>query len=106
MTSEQPVATRSGHYYVSVKDGDRRGLLAGPFAQHQTALDLVDLVRGLAESVDCKAVFYSFGTARAKDGTPPPPGSVELPTARGCSSIGAPCLSDDIMYLPYTTPWV
>ena len=74
MTSEQPVDPRPGSYYVSVMDGDRQGLLAGPFPQHQVALDQVDLVRALAEIADCKAVFYAFGTARAKDGVQPPVG--------------------------------
>lgn len=50
------------HFYVSVVDGKRVGLLAGPFPTHKQALDLVDEARELAEEADPFACFYAFGT--------------------------------------------
>lgn len=58
--------TAPGAYYVSVmRDrGDYR-LLAGPFIDdHAAALAKVDQVRGIAEDLDPKACWYSFGTCR------------------------------------------
>lgn len=51
-------------FYVSVIDGDRWGLLAGPFPTHGLALDLVDRVQDEANKIDHKAHFYGFGTCR------------------------------------------
>lgn len=50
------------NYYVSVIDGPRFGLLAGPFRTHVEALELVERARKEAERVDPRAVFYAFGT--------------------------------------------
>lgn len=50
------------HFYVSVVDGGRVGLLAGPFATHKEALDLVDEAQELAQEADPFACFYAFGT--------------------------------------------
>ncbi len=49
-------------FYVSVVDGSRYGLLAGPYDAHQDALDNVKGARAMAEAVDPRAVWYSFGT--------------------------------------------
>lgn len=49
-------------FYVSVVDGKRVGLLAGPFATHKQALDLVDKAKEKAEEIDPFACFYAFGT--------------------------------------------
>jgi hypothetical protein len=63
-------------YYVSVVDGPRFGneiqvkkfgLLAGPYDTHEEALDKVDVVRKIAESVNARAVFYAFGTCKLKE---------------------------------------
>lgn len=54
------------NYYVSVVDGPKVGLLAGPFADHQQALDLVKTVRVLAEKIDPWSHFYSLGTLAMK----------------------------------------
>lgn len=59
--------TKPGHYYVSVRDGDRTALLLGPFAHHEAALDAVDEVREAGYRVDPKAAFYAFGTCRLPD---------------------------------------
>lgn len=56
-------------YFVSVIDGPRRGLLAGPYETHGQALEDVEAVRAVAEEADPRAAFYAFGTARA-DGDP------------------------------------
>jgi hypothetical protein len=53
-----------GHYYVSVIDGGRRGLIAGPWPTHAEALAAVDTVRAIACDVEPRAHFYAFGTAR------------------------------------------
>lgn len=55
-------------FYVSVVDGARSRLLAGPFYHHRQALDLVPTVRNQAERCDPKSVFYGFGTAKAPNG--------------------------------------
>ena len=62
---------RPGAYYVSVRDGERSALLAGPFATHPEALAAVRATRVVAQAKDVKSAFYAFGTAR-----------LELPTTR------------------------
>ena len=57
---------RPGFYYVSVRDGGRTGLLAGPFAKHAEAILLVDEARRVAEQVNDRAPFYWFGTCRSE----------------------------------------
>lgn len=53
-------------YYVTVWDSetDRRAALAGPFAEHQAALDAVAYTRDEACKIDPRAHWYYFGTAR------------------------------------------
>ena len=51
-------------YYVSVKDGQRSGLLAGPFDTHQQALDMVEAAKQEAYKNDFFSCFYTFGTAK------------------------------------------
>lgn len=62
MTGHEVHADRK-FYYVSVIDGSRRALLAGPYTDHRDALAKVDTVRKLADDVDPRACFYAFGTA-------------------------------------------
>lgn len=63
--SQQAPDPAPGNYYVSVRDGNRLGLLAGPFVNdHASALAMVDQVRKVAQDVDPRAVFYAFGTVR------------------------------------------
>ena len=59
---------RAGYYYTTIRDGDRHGLLAGPFRDdHQTALDMVPHVRDIANQVSPRqASFAGFGTAWAE----------------------------------------
>ena len=56
------------NFYVSVVDGPRKGLLAGPYSAHQEALDMVSRVREMAYKVDVRAVFYAFGTCKTPPG--------------------------------------
>lgn len=66
---DQEPDPQPGNYYVSVRDGERSGLLLGPFANdHATALRWIDPVRRKAETLNDRAHWYGFGTARA---TPP-----------------------------------
>lgn len=56
--------TRPGWYYVTIRDGPRHGLLAGPFENdHPAALAMVEQVREIAQAVNNRAVFAAFGTA-------------------------------------------
>ena len=67
--STQEPDTAPGPYYVSIKDGEKFGLLLGPFALHQRALDAVDAARAKAREVNHQqAVWSSFGTCRMKLG--------------------------------------
>ena len=50
-------------FYVSVINGNRKGLLLGPYDSHQEALDLVEPVRRYIAKIDEWSVFYEFGTA-------------------------------------------
>lgn len=55
-------------YYVSVMDGPKVGLLAGPFRTYQEALDIKDRACDLACKVNDWAWFYSFGTVKMANG--------------------------------------
>ena len=57
-----------GNYYVSVVDGSRVGLLAGPFPLHRIALEWVDRAKAKAEEVNSRAFWYAYGTVSMKDG--------------------------------------
>jgi hypothetical protein len=57
-----------GNYYVSVVDGTRVGLLAGPFALHRIALEWVEKAKAKAEEVNSRAFWYAYGTVSMKDG--------------------------------------
>ena len=50
------------NYYVSVIDGPRFGLLAGPFPTHVESLEWVERAKEEAHRVDPWSVFYAFGT--------------------------------------------
>lgn len=55
-------------FYVSVKEGECYGLLAGPYDTHDEALEMVPEVKRVAQGVDPWAVFYAFGTAKTSPG--------------------------------------
>jgi hypothetical protein len=58
------VDDRPGDYYVSIVDGSRYALIAGPFDTHRKALAMVPAAKKIAEELDPRAVFYGFGTCR------------------------------------------
>ena len=58
-------------FYVSVVDGSRLGLLAGPFQTHKEALGMVDQARATAQRRNAWAWFYAFGTVKMKNGNKP-----------------------------------
>lgn len=52
-------------FYVTIRRDSRRGILLGPFSDHQAALDQVDAARELAiKHVDRMACFDEYGTMR------------------------------------------
>jgi hypothetical protein len=53
-------------YYVSVIDGARSRLVAGPFSTHEEALAQVDPQRNHWYELDPKSWFYAWGTARVR----------------------------------------
>lgn len=53
-------------YYVTVKDGDRTGFLAGPFRTHGAARAMIHTVALETGQVDSKAAWYEYGTAHVK----------------------------------------
>lgn len=68
--STQTPDLKPGDYYVSVIDGQRTGLLLGPFLNdHAAAIAMVEAARTKACETDPRAHWYAFGTCR-KD-TPP-----------------------------------
>lgn len=71
--------TKPGAYYVSMTDGDRTALLAGPFMNdHAGALAMVEQARNKAYEADPRTHWYSFGTCRlpADDSIPAKPGKL------------------------------
>ena len=64
---------RPGRYFVSARNDDGRAvMLLGPYDSHLEALERVDLGRQLAEKVDPRAPWYSYGTCRVHDDQPTP----------------------------------
>lgn len=50
-------------YYVSIRDGNKTGLLAGPYSNHWQALQKVKLATDKAYTVNQgQAAFAAFGT--------------------------------------------
>lgn len=76
---------RPGHYYVSVLDGSRRALLAGPWPTHVEALQMVDTVRLKACDLDARGHWYAFGTSRL-----PADGSTLVPKGTLNKHLGLP----------------
>ncbi len=66
------VDERPGFYYVSIIDGKRWGLLAGPYTSHQDAIAAVKPAKDAAYRVNpADAAFASFGTCRLEDNVGP-----------------------------------
>lgn len=58
-------------YYVSVRSGKRTGLLLGPYATHEEALNNVKRGEALANKADAWSHFYAFGTVKINATNPP-----------------------------------
>ena len=52
-------------FYVSAIDGQKKYLIAGPYASHTEALEKVDAVNKRACELDARACFMAWGTAKA-----------------------------------------
>ena len=63
---EQFLHEHGQNFYVSVIDGRKTGLLAGPFTTHAEALRLLPDTKAIAQEVDYKSAFYAFGTVSMK----------------------------------------
>lgn len=62
-------------FYVSAVRGEHFALVAGPYATHEEALDVLPAAKRLAHTVDRRSVFDAFGTCNlAPDGSPFPEG--------------------------------
>lgn len=72
------------HFYVTMIRDTRVAWLAGPFAEHQQALDLVEPARQATYKVDPRSAFDAFGTSSIdRDPDLPPPRAGVLNSALG-----------------------
>lgn len=73
--AEDFVDPRPGHYYASAVVNERGNyyLLAGPFADHKKALEIVDRARVVTEEHKPEAFWWNFGTLRIDDSVTEPP---------------------------------
>jgi len=55
-------------YYVSIVDGPRFNVVAGPFRSHQEALDMVKEANLVGCELDDRAWFYGWGTVKMQTG--------------------------------------
>ena len=66
-------------YYVSVEDGGRHVLVAGPYPEHGDALAMVETVKRVVLdkwNPGGRAHFYGYGTASILQGHPMPAGKL------------------------------
>lgn len=61
------MSTKGPGYYVSVIDGTRKALVAGPFETHAEALAQVEPEREKWYKLDARSHWYAWGTARVRD---------------------------------------
>lgn len=66
MTTDTPSPDVLG-FYVSVVDGPRYGLVAGPFRTKEGAEDFVEDAKAIGQDVDPRTVFAGWGTCGVKD---------------------------------------
>ena len=50
------------HFYVSAINGQRKHLIAGPYATHEKALEQVNAVRDVAHDREPMSWFFAWGT--------------------------------------------
>jgi len=64
-TDSTEIDDRPGFYYVSIIDGNRFALLAGPYTSHGEALDMVRTAKDIAYLANpTQCAFAGFGTCR------------------------------------------
>ena len=56
-----------GRYYVSCQDAGQFWIMAGPYQTHADALAHVDKALNIANEIDGRAWFMSWGTCHMKD---------------------------------------
>jgi hypothetical protein len=64
----QHADVRAGHYYVSIREGQRYALLAGPFESHLDALHAEPDTRRIGCDLDPVAVWCAWGSSRLEPG--------------------------------------
>lgn len=73
---------RPGWYYVSVMDGPRTALVAGPWPTHAEACAALPSVKHVAYEVDVRSWFYAWGTARMRPCVKPRVGALNRELVR------------------------
>ena len=76
LAADDAVDTQPGAYYVSALDHERSmfQILSGPYETHYEALDKVPAAKRIAQELDPRGVWYSYGTCRIEPDKPHPPG--------------------------------
>lgn len=62
-----PETCPPGNYYVTCRDAGNSWFMAGPYTTHAEALANVDKAMHIANNIDGKAWFMSWGTALCKN---------------------------------------
>ncbi len=55
-------------FYVSIIDGPKFNVVAGPFRTHQEAIGMVEPARKVGHNHDPRSHFYGWGTVKMADG--------------------------------------
>jgi len=55
-------------YYVSIVEGSKFGIVAGPFSTHREALDMVEPARKIGNENDRRGYLYTWGTTERENG--------------------------------------
>lgn len=75
--AQEDAAPLVGEYYATVRDGERAGLLLGPYETREEAEANMPRARSYVQENDSRGHFYAFGTARIRwDGRPVKPGKL------------------------------
>ncbi len=55
-------------FYVSIIDGDKFNVVAGPYKTHKKALEMVAPAKNAGREHDARSFFYAWGTAKMDTG--------------------------------------